>query len=159
MKTLAVYYSYSGNTDRVVKLWADKLRAKGEVTVQRLKPKTEITSFGGQCKAAFTRQRAELEPGVSFDASPYDLVILGCPVWAFAPVPAMNTYLDKVNGLSGKSVAILVTSGSGLGVNKCFKNIRVVLEAKGASRIDEINIPDRKQGDAAFIAASISGYL
>ena len=159
MKTLIVYYSYSGNTDKVVRAWAEKLRSKGEVTIQRLKPKVEITTFAGQCKAAFTRKRAELEPGVSFDASPYDFVMVGCPVWAFAPVPAMNTYLDKVNGLSGKKTAILLTSGSGLGVNKCFKNIRVVLEAKGASQVDEINIPDRKQGDTAFIVNSISGYL
>lgn len=159
MKTLIVYYSYSGNTDRVAKFFADKLRQKGEVVLQRLKPKPEIDGFASQCRAAFTRKRAELGDGVSYDVSPYDLIILGCPVWAFAPVPAMNTYLDKVNGLHGKSVVVLLTSGSGLGVNKCFKNIRVVLESKGASRIDEINIPDRKQNDEAFIATSISAYI
>ena len=159
MKTLIVYYSYSGNTDRVAKLWAEKLRAKGDVTLQRLKPKNEITGFGAQCRAAFTGKRAQLEEGAGFDVSPYDLVIIGSPVWAFAPVPAINTYLDKVNGLHGKKAAVLLTSGSGLGVKKCFKNIRVILESKGASSIDEINIPDRKQGDEAFIASFISQYL
>jgi flavodoxin len=159
MKTLIVYYSFSGNTDRVAKLWAEKLKAKGEVTLQCLKPKDEITGFGAQCRAAFTGQRAQLEDGISFDASPYDLVIIGCPVWAFAPAPAMNTYLDKVNGLHGKKAAVLLTSGSGLGVKKCFKNIRVILESKGVSHIDEINVPDRRQGDEAFIVSSISRYL
>lgn len=159
MKTLIVYYSYSGNTDRVAKLCAEKLKVKGEVTLQRLKPKNEITGFGAQCRAAFTGQRAELGEGVSYDVSPYDLVIIGSPVWAFAPVPAVNTYLDKVNGLHGKKAAILLTSGSGIGVKKCFKGIRVILESKGISHIDEINIPDRKQGDETFIASSISQYL
>jgi len=156
MKTLIVYYSYSGHTDKVVKIFAETLKPKGEVTIQRLKPKTEINNFSAQCKAAFTRQKPELEDGVSFDASPYDIIIFGSPVWAFAPVPAMNTYLDKINGLHGKKTVILLTSGSGLGVKRCFKNIRTILESKGASHINEINIPDRKQGDEAFISSSIS---
>jgi flavodoxin len=151
MKTLIVYYSFSGNTDHVAKLWAEKLKAKGEVTLQRLKPKNEITGFGAQCRAAFTGQRARLEEGINTDVSSYDLIIIGSPVWAFAPVPAVNTYLDKVNGLNGKKAAVLLTSGSGLGVKRCFKSIRVILESKGISHIDEINIPDRKQGDVRFI--------
>ena len=159
MKTLIAYYSYSGHTDRIAKLWAEKLRVKGEVILQRLKPKVEIQSFGAQCKAAFIGQKPELEDGAGYDVSPYDLIIIGSPVWAFAPVPAMNTYLAKVNGLHGKSVVVLLTSGSGVGVKRCFKVIKVILESKGASRIDEINIPDRKQSDEAFITSAISAYL
>lgn len=158
MKTLIAYYSFSGNTDKVVRAWAEKLRAKGEVTVRRLKPEPEIDGFGAQCRAAFTGQKPALKGEVNFDVSPYDLIILGSPVWAFAPVPAMNTYLSKVNGLHGKKVAVLLTSGSGLGVKRCFRNIRVILESKGASDIDEINVPDRKQHDAAFIASAIEKY-
>jgi len=159
MKTLIAYYSYSGHTDKVAKIFADQLKAKGEVELLRLKPKNEITSFAGQCRAALTRKRAELDGAVKTDVSPYDLVIIGCPVWAFAPTPAMNTYLDKVNGLHGKKVVVLLTSGSGVGVNRCFKNIRVILESKGASHIDEINVPDRKLDDEAFIISSLEKYL
>jgi flavodoxin len=159
MKILIVYYSYSGNTDNVIRAWADRLKARNEVTVQRLRPRQEITGFAGQCRAAFSGQKAELEEGISYDASPYELIMLGSPVWAFAPVPAMNTYLARVNGLHGKSVVVLLTSGSGLGVKRCFKNIRVILESKGASGIDEINIPDRRQSDGAFIESQIGKYL
>ncbi len=159
MKTLITYYSYSGNTDKVARIFADKLKSKGETVLQRLKPLDEITGFAAQCRGAFTRKRAELGADVNFDASPYDLIIIGCPVWAFAPVPAMNSYLDKVNGLHGKKVVVLLTSGSGLGVNRCFKNIRDVLQGKGASSVVEINIPDRKQGDKDFITSSISKIL
>lgn len=155
MKTLIAYYSYSGHTDRVAKAWAAKLAAKGEAVSQRLRPKQEIESFAAQCRAAFTAQKPELEEGVNYDASPYDLIIIGSPVWAFAPAPAVNTYLAKVNGLHGKKVAVLLTSGSGLGVGKCFRHIRTILESKGASDIDEINIPDRRQSDEAFILSAI----
>lgn len=159
MKILAVYYSYSGNTDNVIKIWLKVLSSSGEVTVQRLKPKQEIEGFGAQCRAAFTGKRAELAEDIIYDASPYDLIILGSPVWAFAPVPAMNAYLDKINGLHGKKAVVLLTSGSGLGVNKCFNSIKRVLKNKGVSHIDEINIPDRKQRDTDFISSAISKYL
>lgn len=159
MKTLITYYSFSGNTDKVARIFADRLKAKGEVVLQRLKPTDEITAFAAQCRAAFTKKRAQLAPGVNFDVSSYDLVILGCPVWAFAPVPAMNSYLDKLDGLQSKRTAILLTSGSGIGVGRCFKNIRRVLEGKGAASVDEINIPDRKQNDTEFIVSTISKYL
>lgn len=159
MKILISYYSFSGNTEKVVKIFADVLKAKNEITIQRLKPKDEIMTFGAQAMAAFTGKRSVLEGDVKFDASPYDLVVLGCPVWAFAPVPAMNTFLDKLSGLSGKKAIVLLTSGSGIGVGKCFKNIRKILESKGVACIDEVNIPDRKQSDKKFIVLSISKYL
>ena len=159
MKTLITYYSFSGNTDKVANIFSDALKAKGEVVLQRLKPKDEIMTFGAQARAAFMKKRAELDGDVGFDASSYDLVMLGCPVWAFAPVPAMNSFLDKLNGLHGKRVAILLTSGSGVGVGRCFKNMTRILESKGAAHIDQINIPDRKQLDREFIVSTISKYL
>lgn len=159
MKTLITYYSYSGNTNKMVGIFAGILRQKGEVDMQRLRPKDEITSFLGQCMAARAGKETDLQDGVIFDASPYDLILLGCPVWALAPTPAMNTYLDKISGLGGKKVIVLLTSGSGLGVKRCFQNIRKILEEKGASRIDEINIPNRKQSDNDFVVSSLRKVL
>lgn len=159
MRSLVTYYSFSGNTDKVAKIFTEVLKKMGDVAVQRLKPNNEITSFLGQCKAARFHERAELGGSVIWDAAPYDLVLIGCPVWAFAPTPAMNTFLDRISGLSGKRAIVFLTSGSGAGVGHCFKNIRNTLESKGVSRIDEINIPDRKQGDESFITASLKKLL
>ena len=159
MKTLIAYYSYTGHAKKVADLFSEALKGRGDVVVERLKPVQEITSFVGQCKAAFARQRAELEPGVTFDLSLYDLIVIGCPVWAFAPVPAVNAWLDKINGLSGKRAIVFLTSGSGAGVGKCFRNIRSVLESKGIARVTEFNIPDRKSGDDDFVRMSISKVI
>jgi flavodoxin len=159
VKSLIAYYSFSGNTDRAVKIFAGILRNKGEVDLRRLKPKDETSSFLSQCRAARSHKRAELEGGAVFDASLYDILLIGSPVWAFAPTPAMNAYLDGLSGLNGKRVIVLLTSGSGLGVKHCFKHIRSVLENKGAARIDEINIPDRKQSDREFISSSLERIL
>ena len=159
MKTLITYYSYSGITEKVVNMYTCLLAKKGDITVQRLKPKQEITTFMGQCRAAFMRRRAELEDGIRFDAGTFDILLLGLPVWAFAPVPAVNTFLDSLSGLAGKKVIVLLTSGSGAGVGKCFGNIRSVLQDKGASRIDEINIPNRMMDDEKFIISSLEKIL
>ncbi|MDO8536538.1 MAG: flavodoxin [Candidatus Omnitrophota bacterium] len=159
MKTLITYYSFSGNTDKVANIFAEVLKKKGEVVLQRLKPADEIGNFALQCKAAFMGKRADLEGAVQFDLGQYDLLLIGSPVWAFAPTPSINTYLDKLSGLSGKRAIMLLTSGSGTGVSRCFKNIRKILESKGASRVDEVNIPDRKQKDAEFIVSSLEKIL
>lgn len=159
MKSIINYYSYSGNTDRVANIYSKILAHKGIADIQRLKPKNEVTSFLGQCMSARKSDRAELEGSVKYDVSEYDLIILGSPVWAFAPTPAMNTYLDRLSGLNGKRAIILLTSGSGLGVKACFRHIHNILENKGAARIDEINIPDRKNKDDDFVVSSIQKLI
>lgn len=159
MKTLLTYYSYSGITDKVAHIYAGILKKKGEVAIQRLRPKNEPTTFLGQCAAAFSKKRAVLEDGPIFDMKDYDLLLIGSPVWAFAPTPAVNTYLDNLHGLEGKRAIILLTSGSGAGVNKCFKNIASALEAKGASRIDKINIPNAKMKDDNFMTSALEKII
>jgi len=159
MKALITYYSFSGITEKVINIYADILRKKGEVTIQRLRPKDEITTFFGQCRAAFARKRADLRNDINYNTKDYDLLLLGTPIWAFAPTPAVNTYLDKISGLEGKRVITLITSGSGTGLGKCFKNIRSALEAKGASKIDEVNVPNRKMKDEGFIRDSLEKVL
>ena len=159
MKMLITYYSFSGNTDKVANIFADVLKKRGEVVLQRLKPADEIKNFALQCKAAFMGKRAVLEGDPQFDLGQYDLLLIGSPVWAFAPTPPINSYLDKLSGLNGKRAVIFLTSGSGTGVGRCFKNIRKILESKGAAKVDEVNIPDRKQNDAEFIVSSLEKVL
>jgi FMN-dependent NADH-azoreductase len=158
MKTLITYYSYSGITEKVVNIFKEVLEKKSELRTQRLRPKKEITSFFAQCMAARFKKRCEIEEAL-FDASSFDTVIIGLPVWAFAPTPAINTYLDKVTGLNNKKVIVLLTSGSGAGVKLCFKYISDILRAKGVSDISEINIPNTRMKDADFIRASIEKVL
>ena len=126
MKTLVTYYSYSGITEKVIDIFKEVLEKRSELKIQRLKPKEEITSFLGQCAAARFKKRCEIEEAL-FDTSSYDTIIIGSPVWAFAPAPAINTYLNKVTGLNNKKLIVLLTSGSGLGVKMCFKYINNIL--------------------------------
>ena len=47
----------------------------------------------------------------------YDLIIIGQPVWAGSPTPAIRTYLNK-NDLSGKKVALFFSDSSDQAVEK-----------------------------------------
>jgi flavodoxin len=158
MKTLITYYSYSGITEKVIGIFKEVLEKRSELKIQRLKPKEEITSFFAQCMAARFKKRCEIEEAL-FDASSFDTIIIGLPVWAFAPTPAINTYLDKVGGLNNKKLIVLLTSGSGAGVKTCFKYISDLLHAKGVSNISEINIPNTRMKDTDFIISSIEKVL
>jgi flavodoxin len=159
MKILVTYYSYSGNTDRIAKIFGRILEPKGEVHVQRLKPVKEVKGFLRQCLAARKSAKTILGEGIKFDTTSYDMILIGTPVWAFAPTPAVNTFLANLTGLKGRRAVIFLTSDSGAGVAACFKTIRKILEDKGASKIDEINIPDRKNKDSDFVVSSLQKIL
>ena len=159
MKSLVTFYSFSGHTDKVARIFKETLKNRGEVDVQRLRPSDEARNFFSQAKAAFTGRRARLGADVKYDVSSYDIVLIGSPVWAFRPTPAINTFLDKVTGLGGKKTVVLLTSGSGAGVGKCFENIRKTLEEKGVSAVSGINISDTKLNDEGFIRSELEKVI
>ena len=159
MQYLITYYSYSGNTDKVARVLAKMLKGKGEVRLERLKVADEIKTFLAQCRAALTKKRAVLDGNATFNVSDYDFVLIGSPVWAFRPTPAINTYLDGLNGLNGKKALIFLTSGSGVGVERCFKKIKTVLRNKGASDIYELNIQDRRVDDEEYITRAAGKFI
>jgi len=132
MKTAVVYYSYSGNTDRAAYAIIGALRDKGEEAIAiRIRPLKEETGFLAQCKEAFLARKPELYRTL-FDLKDFGRVILGSPVWAFKPAPAINTYLDKCGSLEGKEAISFVTYGSGAGKGKALLIMNKGLLAKGA---------------------------
>lgn len=119
MKSLVVYYSFSGNTRKVAKTLCGFLATFGPVDETDLVPVDQPRSFFGRCQAAFWQRKARLQPG-TFDCRAYDLVCIGTPVWAFGPAPAVNTFLAKASGLDAKKVILFNTHGGGPGINRCF---------------------------------------
>ncbi len=132
MKTAVIYYSFTENTHRAAYAIIDLLKDRGEEAIAvRIRPLKEETSFLGQCKEAFLAKKPELYRTL-VDLKDFDRVILGSPVWAFKPAPAINTYLDKCNSLEGKEAFSFVTYGSGAGKQKALMIMNKGLLAKGA---------------------------
>jgi NAD(P)H-dependent FMN reductase len=111
------------------------LRAGNEVTTIQLETLDESPAFFRQAMRAFFHQKAKIKD-VPYDLSPFDLIVLGTPLWAREPPPAINTYLDAVSGVQGKKVVLLLTYGSGLGKEHCFARLEGIIRAKGARQVE-----------------------
>lgn len=158
MKSVIIYYSYSGNTRKVAKVLRETLEQKSEVEEIDLVSLDEPKSFLAQCHRALFRKRAQIAP-VHFDLKEYDLVCVGTPVWAFAPVPAINTFFDQCSGLAKKSVVLFATYGSGTGMMRCLDYMQKILVQKGAETFKRFYIQQGKVNDNDFITSEINEML
>ena len=114
MKTAVIYYSYEGNSAMIAQI------IKGAVNADVFEIKTADTKKrGGFALYAWggyqvvMKKKPALEP-LTVDINAYDLIIVGTPVWAGAPAPALFSFLDK-NRISGKKIAIFCCHGGGMG--------------------------------------------
>jgi len=150
MKSLIVYYSQTGNTASTAIVLSNILKEKGEVKILSLEVKDEVSSFFKKCKQAFFKKRVQINK-VPTDISSYDLFCIGSPVWALHPVPAINTYLDQVEGIAGKEAIAFVTYGSGLGKGRVLKYMRNSLLNKGASKVRTFSVSQFHSKDSDHI--------
>lgn len=111
MKNLFIYYSLTGNGDKV----AEELR-KQKYEIRKIKSKVKypkslfpLMMKGGH--RALTSKKDDLE---DFDTNikGYDRIVIGSPVWDDRLAPATNALLDKLD-LKGKNISFILYSGSG----------------------------------------------
>lgn len=158
MRTIIIYYSYTGNTKKVAEILAEYLKGKYEVEVLRLEALDESVSFFRQVARALFHKKAKISP-LEFDLSDYDLICLGTPVWAFCPAPAMNAYLRDCSGLENKPVVLFTTYGSGAGVGRCLNYMQESLSKKGTKDFKKFFIQQFKVNDKEFVNKAISESL
>ncbi|HOX29806.1 MAG TPA: flavodoxin [Candidatus Paceibacterota bacterium] len=108
---LVVYYSRSGNTERLAKDIAPGLDADLEKVID-LKNRSGIMGFILGGRDAMKKIPTKIE-SVKFDPSEYDLVAVGTPVWGGNIVPAVRTYFNSQKGQI-KKLVFFETSGSTL---------------------------------------------
>lgn len=150
MKTIVVYYSMEGNTEFVAQSIAEAIGAD----TLRIYPKKGYPTAGarkfiwGGASAVMAKTPA-LEP-YDFDATAYDRVIIGFPVWAGTFTPPIRTFV-KENDLSGARVAAFACQ-AGSGGEKALAKLRelVGVDAFEAEMVlvDPKNKPNEKNADA-----------
>lgn len=112
-KALVLYFSQSGNTEKVAKFIQEKVN--GDL-VKLETVKTYKSDYNGLLDEAQNEQkqnaRPELKTKINIDD--YDVIFLGYPNWwGDMPMP-IYTFLEEYN-LSGKTIAPFIThGGSGL---------------------------------------------
>jgi flavodoxin len=124
MKTLVVYYSLDGNTALVASELAGLLGADLlELELAEEKKRTGLAKYFWGGKMVFSRGKPALRPYAA-DLSAYDLVVLGGPVWAGSPSPALVSFLSET-GMTGKKAAIFCCHGGGKG--KALEKLKTLL--------------------------------
>ena len=122
MKTIVVYYSYTGNTKKIAEQIAKTLKA------DIVEIETENT-YTGNYNSVVDQGKKEVETGfmpkikpISLDLEKYKTIILGSPVWWYTFAPAMKTFLNE-NSLKNKTVYPFATNAGWLGHTfKDFEN-------------------------------------
>ena len=111
MKSLVVYYTRTGNAKFVAETIAAELGSDIEEIVD-LKKRAGKLGWMMAGKDASQEKQTQIGPTIRVPQD-YDLIVLGTPVWAWKPTPAIRTYIAK-NDLSGKKVALFFTMDSNL---------------------------------------------
>lgn len=158
MKFILLYYSYSGNTTKVAEVLRDCIKQDGSVEVIRLEAIDESGAFFTQAVRALKRAKAKLK-AVKTDLSEYDVICLGTPIWALAPAPAINKYLDECTGIQGKDIILFVTYGSGFGIKRCLDIMEKEVKAKGAKKIFRFSIQESKVDNKNLVNEVIKSAL
>ena len=114
MKTLILFYSFSGKTKALAEQKASELNASIEEVTEVKKPSMLGAFFSGVIKAV-KRKKTAIKP-IKADPANYDQIIVMAPVWASLPAPAFNNIIEHIP--SGKKVEIIMVSESGKSKSK-----------------------------------------
>lgn len=140
-KVLVVYFSRTkgvyggplknGNTDRVANFIKQRTNAD---TYEIVPAKSYPSNYDQTTKVAQREQRRNARPAIKGqlpNVKKYDTIFIGAPIWWGEYPMVVRTFLDKENGLNGKTLIPFTTSeGSGLGntssqLKKQFPNAKV----------------------------------
>jgi len=141
MGTLVVYYSNEGNTEAAARKIASELSAD----LLKLVPEKDIPKegffrfFTGGMKASLGLG-AKLKK-YDLKWSDYNQIILGTPIWASSPCPAVNQFL-KENADTSKITSVFTFSGGGDN-DKCMQ----ILRRKIPGLRNSVALCDRKNPD------------
>lgn len=120
MKALVLYYSYTGNTEKIARQISEALKCD-------IAPIQPVTAYPSSYNATVKQSEKEIKDGYEPEVKPleynpadYDTIILGFPVWWYTFTPPVKTVLSSVNW-EGKTVYTFATNAGWLGTS--FKDV------------------------------------
>ena len=153
MKTAVIYYSFEGNCALVAKAIKDALDADiFEIKTIDKKKRTGFAKYLWGGFQTIMKKKPELEP-LSIDIIAYDLIVLGTPVWAASPTPAILSFLDKTR-ITGKKIALFCCHAGGKG--KLFDKFKALLP--GNTIAGEIDFESAAKLESAALKQKIDEW-
>lgn len=109
MKTLVVYFSYTGNTENIANRIATVLNADTE-KLEMMKPyDTNYQIVVEQVQNEVGQDYKPTLKSLKHDFRNYDRIIIGTPTFWYKMAPAVLTFLSS-NDLTGKSIVPFMTN-------------------------------------------------
>jgi flavodoxin len=153
MKTAVIYYSYNGAGVHVAEILRAELNAdifKIETLDSKKRKGVSLVFWGGG--QVVMGKKPPLKP-LSVNISAYDLIILGTPVWASSPAPAIVSFLST-NSIAGKKIALFCCHAGGMG--EALNKLKAMLG--GNTIIGEIDFKNVANMDKAELKQKIADW-
>ncbi|MDR2734267.1 MAG: hypothetical protein LBC99_06415 [Spirochaetota bacterium] len=141
MKTLVIFYSYTGTAKRIALNYAVQNAAE-TLEILDVKRPGVLKAYTSGCVAAMQGKPWAIRP-LAVNPGAYNRLVLFVPVWANNLPPAVNALLALLPG--GKKIEVKAVSGSGRSGQKCKERLGSLLQAKGCTLE---SYTDLKQSDA-----------
>jgi flavodoxin len=134
MKTCIIFHSYSGVTRGI----AEKINAACGGDLVEVTPKENYSTLSAYSVGCFRARKETCDPisPDTIDVSPYDLIVIGTPVWAWKATPAINGAITALEGCQGKKAVIFATCGSS--AKDTLPIMKSALEKKGVRVCGEV---------------------
>jgi len=146
IRACVIFYSYSGITRGV----AEGIRNASGCDLVEVTTKKPYTSFSVYTTGVLRSRKMACDPimPAEIDVSGYNLLIIGTPVWAGMPAPAINAAVRALKGCEGKIAVIFTTCSNYPG--EALPILSKALSERGVRVMAEIslNAGDTKNPDA-----------
>lgn len=150
MKPVVIYYSLTGKTAVVATAAARILNAeiKKIEEVHPYKSGPLVYLFGGLAAAMGRGSRIK---SLDFTPDRYDFIMVGSPVWAGRPVPAVNAFIASAD-FDGRDVVVFCTAAGDLkGTEVAIRTMTQKIEAKTGKVIGSFAIRTAKATEQELI--------
>ncbi len=141
MKTIILYYSYSGNTKVLANKKSKELEADIEEIVEVKKPAMIVGLY-----RVLRQKKTEIRP-IKSQLDSYDKIIIMSPVWGGSPVSPINSLIECLP--AGKKVEIIMVSGGG-GTKKSAERTKSLVMMKGCDVVGYTDLMAKKENNEIF---------
>ena len=135
MKSIVLYYSYTGNTKKVAEKLA-KTQGADLVEIKTVKRKGRFLTYLVDCPRAMRHKSVPIQP-LAVNLSDYEMITMASPIWASNPAPAFNAAVKLLP--KGKHIQVVMVSASGSS-KKCEPEIRKMIHHQGCSMVGYKNV-------------------
>lgn len=143
MKSLVVYYSRTGHTDKVARELADALESDVEEIIDT-KKRSGILGWIRSVIDARNKSLTVLKDPIN-DPAEYDLLIIGTPIWASHVSTPVRTYINQ-NQAKLNDLAFFCTAG-GENFTGTFNDMR---ELSGKSPVATLGVRGKEIKDGSY---------